>query len=162
MSDLFAPPDAVWQRPSRRYLALKLILIPTVWTALFASATVPAFLFGPPWLGWALVYCWGAWVAWRMVRAPFEFRRRGYAERDTDVYVTRGLMTRRLVCVPYGRMQLVEVESGPLARVFRLASVRMITSSTSGSVTIEGLDSQDAAALRDRLIERGEAQQAGI
>lgn len=38
----------------------------------------------------------------------------------------------------------------------------MITSSTSGSVTIEGLDAHDAAALRDRLLERGEAQQAGI
>lgn len=118
MSELFAPPGAAWQRPARRYLTLKLILIPTVWTALFACATVPACLFGPRWLGWTLVCCWPAWVAWRMIREPFAFRRRGYAERDTDVYVTGGLMIRKLVCVPYGRMQLVEVESGPLERAF--------------------------------------------
>jgi len=64
--------------------------------------------------------------------------------------------------VPYGRMQLVEVEAGPLDRAFRLASVKMVTSSTSGTINIPGLAAADAAALRDRLISRGEQQQAGI
>jgi membrane protein YdbS with pleckstrin-like domain len=38
----------------------------------------------------------------------------------------------------------------------------MVTSSTSGTITIPGLAAAEAAALRDRLISRGEQQQAGI
>lgn len=158
----FSPPGIDWTRPSRRYLYLKFALIPAAWTAWFALVAVPAFLWGPPGLGWAVVACAVVWMMWRLVRAPFAFRRLGYAECATDIYVTRGLMVRTLVCVPYGRMQLVEVHSGPLERLCRLASVRMITSSTSGTVHIPGLDATEAAALRDRLIERGEAQQVGV
>ena len=59
-------------------------------------------------------------------------------------------------------MQLVQLHSGPIDRLFKLATVEMITSSTQGSVSIPGLAPDDAAALRNRLIERGETQQAGI
>ena len=159
---LFAPPGTQWQRLSPNYLRMKLTLIPLVWTALFAVPAVAAFLFGPSWLGWAVVAAWAAVLAWRLIRAPRAFRRWGYAERDTDVYLTSGLFSRRLVCVPYGRMQLVQLHSGPIDRAFKLATVEMITSSTQGSVSIPGLSPSDAAALRDRLIERGETQQAGI
>ena len=159
---LFAPPDTHWQRLSPNYLRMKLTLIPLVWTVLFAAPAVVAFLVGPPWSGWAVVAAWAAMLAWRLLRAPRAFRRWGYAERDTDVYLTSGLFHRRLVCVPYGRMQLVQLHSGPIDRVFKLATVEMITSSSQGSITIPGLAPDDAAALRDRLIRRGETQQAGI
>ncbi|NHB85358.1 PH domain-containing protein [Tessaracoccus sp. HDW20] len=102
------------------------------------------------------------WIGWRLWRAPRVFRRWGFAERDEDVYVTHGLWHRRLQCVPYGRMQLVEVASGPIEQRFGLSTVQMITSSTEGTVSIPGLSCVDAAALRDRLIARGELQQAGI
>ena len=159
---LFAPPDTHWQRLSPNYLRMKLILIPVVWTLMFAAPAVAAFLFGPSWLGWTVVAVWAATLAWRLIRAPRAFRRWGYAERETDVYLTSGLFYRRLVCVPYGRMQLVQLHSGPIDRLFKLATVEMITSSTQGSVSIPGLAPDDAAALRNRLIERGETQQAGI
>ena len=159
---LFAPPDTHWQRLSPNYLRMKLILIPVVWTLMFAAPAVAAFLFGPSWLGWTVVAVWAVTLAWRLIRAPRAFRRWGYAERETDVYLTSGLFYRRLVCVPYGRMQLVQLHSGPIDRMFKLATVEMITSSTQGSVSIPGLAPDDAAALRNRLIERGETQQAGI
>lgn len=164
MSDaLFAPPGTQWQRLSPHYLTMQLILIPLRWTALFAVPAAAGFIF---WrsdrLGWAVVAVWAVVLAWRLIRAPFAFRRWGYAERDTDVYLTSGLFQRRLVCVPYGRMQLVQLESGPVERAFGLATVEMITASTQGSVTIPGLPYEDAAALRERLIARGETQQAGI
>ena len=159
---LFAPPGTQWQRLSPNYLRMKLTIIPIVWTGLFAVPAVAAFLLGPSWLGWTVVAAWAAMLAWRLIRAPRAFRRWGYAERDTDVYLTSGLFHRRLVCVPYGRMQLVQLHSGPIDRAFKLATVEMITSSTQGSVSIPGLSPSDAAALRDRLIDRGETQQAGI
>ncbi|GAA4900884.1 PH domain-containing protein [Tessaracoccus lubricantis] len=159
---LFAPPGVPWQRLSPNYLRQKLILIPLGWMFFFGLLAVPVFLWGFPWMKWALVAVAVVTVAWRMLRAPRVFRRWGYAERDEDVYLTHGLWIRSLQCVPYGRMQLVQVQSGPLDRLFGLATVQMITSSTSGTVTIPGLPAADAAALRDRLIARGEQQQAGI
>lgn len=162
LDDLFAPPGTPWQRLSPGYLKLKLLLIPINWTLFFVVLGVPLFLFAPRWTLWILLGVAVVWIAWRMLRAPRVFRRWGYAERDEDVYVTSGLFSRSLQCVPYGRMQLVEVQSGPLEQRFGISSVQMITSSTAGTVNIPGLASADAAALRDRLIARGEQQQAGI
>ena len=51
-----APPKpSDWQRLSPNYLRMKLILIPVVWTLMFVAPAVVAFLFGPSWLGWAVV-----------------------------------------------------------------------------------------------------------
>lgn len=162
MDALFDPPGTPWQRLSPNYLTQKLILIPIGWGALFALLAVPTFFWGFDWMKWALVALAAVVIAWRMIRAPRVFRRWGYAERDEDVYLTHGLWRRNLQCVPYGRMQLVQVEAGPMDRLFGLATVQMITASTSGTVAIPGLPAADAAALRDRLIARGEQQQAGI
>lgn len=163
MSDaLFDPPGTAWQRLSPNYLRMKLLLIPIGWTVLFAGPAALGFQLGLPRLGWTVAAAWAAILTWRLIRAPRAFRRWGYAERDTDVYLTSGLFHRRLVCVPYGRMQLVQLHAGPIERAFGLATVEMITSSTQGGVTIPGLTTHDAAALRDRLIARGETQQAGI
>lgn len=163
MDDLFRPPTAQWRGLSPRYLTLKLVLIGIVWPLLIAAVVVPLFLFmrDQP-FGWiSLAVGVLIWI-WRFVRAPRAFRRWGYAETDSDVYLTSGLMWRSLSCVPYGRMQLVDVNSGPLERAFGLASVRMVTSSTSGTINIPGLSQADATELRDRLITRGELLQAGI
>lgn len=160
--EVFAPPGAAWQRLSPAYLRMKLVLIPINWLLFFTVPAVPLFLFTPRWSLWILLAVAVVWIGWRMTRAPRVFRRWGFAERDEDVYVTSGLWTRTLQCVPYGRMQLVEVSSGPIEQRFGLANVQMITSSTEGTVTIPGLAAADAAALRDRLIARGEQQQAGI
>lgn len=162
MNDLYAPPGTDWQRLSPNFLRMKLLLIPTVWALLFAAPVFAAFRWGPDWLGWAALAAALAWIGWRCLRAPRVFRRWGYAERGEDVYLTHGLFHRELTCVPYGRMQLVRVNSGPLQRAFGLSTVEMVTASSEGSISIPGLSADDAAALRDRLIERGETQQAGI
>lgn len=162
MEELFRPPNAEWRRLSPRYLRLKLTMIAITWPILFAFAIVPLVIWADQWM-WvtALIACLILW-AWRFIRAPRAYRRWGYAETDTDVYLTNGLLTRNFDCVPYGRMQVVNVSSGPIERLFRLSSVQMVTSSVTGSITIPGLESKEATELRDRLIERGESQQAGI
>ena len=40
----------------------------------------------------------------------------GYAEREDDLLVRRGVMFSRLSVVPYGRMQFIDVTAGPLER----------------------------------------------
>jgi len=89
-------------------------------------------------------------------------RRWGYAERDEDLYITRGALFRTLVVVPYGRMQFVDVQAGPLDRAYGIARIQLHTASPGTSAHIPGLPAEDAARLRDRLTSLGQAQAAGL
>lgn len=95
-------------------------------------------------------------VARRRVRAW------GYAERAEDLLVRRGLLVRRLSVVPYGRMQFVDVTSGPLSRRFGLAEVQLHTAAAASDARIPGLAAREADRLRDRLAALGEARAAGL
>ena len=86
----------------------------------------------------------------------------GYAEREDDLLVRRGVLFARLSVVPYGRMQFIDVTAGPLERTFRLATVRLHTAAAATDARIPGLERDEAARLRDRLAELGEAQAAGL
>jgi uncharacterized protein len=86
----------------------------------------------------------------------------GYAERDEDLYIKHGALFRKLVVVPYGRMQYVDVHAGPLDQAFGVATVHLHTASPGTSARIPGLPADEAARLRDRLTSLGEAQAAGL
>ena len=90
------------------------------------------------------------------------YRAWGYAEREDDLLVRRGVMVRRLSVVPYGRMQFVDVTAGPVDRVFRLATVQLHTAAAATDARIPGLAVEEAHRLRDRLAALGEAQAAGL
>jgi membrane protein YdbS with pleckstrin-like domain len=86
----------------------------------------------------------------------------GYAERDDDLLVRRGVMFKRLSVVPYGRMQFVDVTAGPIERAFGLMTVRMHTAAAATDARIPGLVPEDATRLRDQLARLGEAKAAGL
>jgi len=99
-------------------------------------------------------------LLWRFVGRRFGSW--GYAEREDDLLVRRGVMFARLSVVPYGRMQFIDVTAGPLERAFGLATVRLHTAAAATDARIPGLQRDEAARLRDRLAELGEAQAAGL
>ncbi|HLN15582.1 MAG TPA: PH domain-containing protein [Acidimicrobiales bacterium] len=86
----------------------------------------------------------------------------GYAERADDLLVTHGAMFKKLVVVPYGRMQLVDVEAGPVERLFGVVKVKLHTAAATTDARVLGLVPEDAVALRDRLRALGEARAAGL
>lgn len=86
----------------------------------------------------------------------------GYLERGEDLLVRRGVAFRRLTVVPYGRMQLVDVNAGPVERSFGLATVRLHTAAAASDARIPGLEGPEARRLRDRLASVGEAQAQGL
>ena len=90
------------------------------------------------------------------------YRSWGYTERAEDLLVTRGVLFRRLVVVPYGRMQLVDVTAGPIEPKFGIATVRLHSASAGTDARIRGLPPDEAARLRDRLAALGEARSAGL
>ena len=85
-----------------------------------------------------------------------------YCERAEDLLVRRGVMVSRLSVVPYGRMQFIDVVSGPVERLFGLATVRMHTASAASDARIPGLSTESAAILRDHLAALGESNLTGL
>ncbi len=125
------------------------------------ATAIVARLLGWTWLNLVAVLLlaltgWSWWLIGRQVRSW------GYAERDDDLLLRHGVMWRRLLVVPYGRLQFVDVEAGPLASATghrpRAAAHRLgpLRRGDPGSAAAE------AARLRDRLASRGEAQLAGL
>ncbi|MGX9887261.1 PH domain-containing protein [Streptomyces sp. NPDC002276] len=153
--------EPVWTGLPPGLLKMRRMLL-VVWLGVLALALgVPLGLFaGPGWAAFALlplgVMAWG-WVVlgrnWRSWR---------YAERADDLLISKGVLWHHETIVPYGRMQLVEVTSGPVERHFGLASVQLHTAAAATDATIPGLDPAEAERLRDRLTELGEARSAGL
>lgn len=152
-----------WVPLHPNYLKMKRLMICIVWPLWFLAVGVAVWLMTPGlvWVGLvALVAaCWIPYPLWRQGRV---YRAWGYCETDTDLYVRNGLLWRHVTVVPYGRMQLVEMNSGPIDRRYGLASVSMVTASASSDASIPGLATSDATALRDRLAAAGEVQQVGL
>ncbi|HEY3587366.1 MAG TPA: PH domain-containing protein, partial [Myxococcaceae bacterium] len=107
----------------------------------------------------AVVLGLGAVFSWFVRR---RYRAWRYQERHEDLLVARGVMVRRLSVVPYGRMQFVEVTAGPVERLFQLSTVKLHTAAAASDARIPGLETAEAARLRDRLTELGEAMAAGM
>ena len=150
-----------WLRPSRRLLVLRRLEVAALTLVAFLVAFVMASLGSVAvWLA-----CMGAVLLLGLGAERFVSRRFhawAYAEREDDLLVRRGVMFSRLSVVPYGRMQFIDVTAGPLERSFKLATVRMHTAAAASDARIPGLDRAEAARLRDRLAEVGEAQAAGL
>ena len=163
MDDLFAPPAYDWKRLAPGFLGLRRLGDAIFWLILFSIPAVLVLILTDLW--WLSVLLWAA--ALMTIGLRFHFLRRscaswGYVEREDDLYITHGVWWRTLTAVPYGRMQLVEVESGPLERLFKLASVTLKTASPGTDARIPGLDPVEAARLRDQLTELGEAHASGL
>jgi membrane protein YdbS with pleckstrin-like domain len=125
---------------------------------LVAGLNIPAVM-SLFWISWAVGLVIFAWLWWYLGRRA---RSWGYAEREDDLLVTRGIMMRRLVIVPYGRMQLVDVQAGPIDRALGLARVQLHTAAAATDASIPGLPPDVAAALRDQLAALGEQRSAGL
>ncbi len=71
-------------------------------------------------------------------------------------------MFRRLVVVPYGRVQFVDVEAGPVERRLGITRVTLHTASTETAAQVPGVPADEARRLRDRLTDLGRAHDAGV
>jgi membrane protein YdbS with pleckstrin-like domain len=163
VDDLFAPPGTAWQPVSPALARLRHALLLVTGGVVLVVLVAATMLLSLPWVLWlpVLVLCVGLLgLAWVMVTR--NARSWGYAEREDDLYVKRGATFRRLVVVPYGRMQYVDVQAGPLEQAFKVASVHLHTASPGTSARIPGLPASEAARLRDRLTALGESQAAGL
>ncbi|MEU5688145.1 PH domain-containing protein [Streptomyces venezuelae] len=153
--------EPVWTGLPRGLLKLRRLLL-VVWLVPLAAAVgiLLGLFAGPVWATFALVPL--AVVVWGWLVLGRNWRSWRYAERADDLLISRGVLWREETVVPYGRMQLVEVTSGPVERRFGLASVQLHTAAAATDARIPGLLPEEAERLRDRLTELGEARSAGL
>jgi uncharacterized protein len=161
--DVFAPPGSDWQPVSPALATLRrTVLLVTGGVVVGAVAALTVLLSLPTWVPVAVVAVVLVALVPGWVLIGRSVRWWGYAERDEELFVRHGAMFRTLVVVPYGRMQYVDVQAGPLEQAFKVASVHLHTASPGTSARIPGLPADEAARLRDRLTSHGEAQAAGL
>jgi len=156
----YDPSDVEWTYASRRLIPTRLLASVVPFAALATGVAVGAAALDialPIIL--AVVLLLAVWAAWVMVR---QVTAHAWVEREDDLVVKRGRIFRRVTVVPYGRMQYVEVAAGPIARAFGLARVQLHTASPGTDAHLSGVPASEAARLRDRLTERGEASLAGL
>ena len=155
------PVPGEWRRVSPRYVWVDLVGNVISGLVVTAASTIPFWVTQLPWLLVipAVVFVIaviGAAITPRRVRAI------GYRLRDDDLLVRRGILFQRFAAVPYGRMQLVDINRGPLARALGLAELKLVTAASASNVTVPGLPMADAEELRDRLVELAESRRAGL
>jgi uncharacterized protein len=140
----------------RLSLALVYLIVIAVVVALVLIPGVPTWV--PAVVGAiaVVIFIWLWWLIGRRVRSF------GYAERGDDLLVTSGILFRRLVIVPYGRMQLVDVQAGPIDRWLGVTTVQLHTAAATTDASIPGLVPDVAVELRDRLARRGEERSTGL
>lgn len=154
-------PDAEWRRVSPKYIVVEVVGSIVTTAIIVAGLLVASSLWGLWWAPWAA----GAVAVVAIVGIALEPRRVrsiGYRLRADDLLFRRGIMFQRQVAVPYGRMQLVDITRGPVARALGLADLKFVTAAAATAVTVPGLPEAEADRLRDELVALAESRRAGL
>jgi membrane protein YdbS with pleckstrin-like domain len=160
MADRLELPDATWQRVSPRLIVSEYVgAVVSTAVACGVVTILTLLVFGP--LVWLFVAV-GVVAIITFILIPRRVRSIGYQLRDDDLLFRRGILFQRFVAVPYGRMQLVDINRGPLSRMLDLSELKFVTAAASTGVTIPGLRAADADTLRDRLVALAETRRAGL
>lgn len=158
--DLFASPTGAWQPVSPLLARSRIIVALGVAAVAVVISVVMLFLLWE--VGLALLTVTVLAVAWVFWWAPRNSRTWGWAEGPTTFAVKSGLMFRDMTVIPYGRIQLVEVESGPVATHVGIAHLQIRTASEHGATVVRGLPADVATALRDRLLDTSDPWSSGV
>lgn len=155
------PVPGEWKRVSPKYVVVDLIGTLITGTIMTVASGLPWFFTQLP----ILLLLPAFFAVMAIVLAAFTPRRVraiGYQFRYDDLLFRRGIMFQRFVSVPYGRLQLVDINRGPLARAVGLSELKLVTAAAASNITIPGLPAQDAEELRDRLVALAESRRAGL
>ena len=119
-----------------------------------ARAIVAAVLTGWWWLGLTAIVPL-VLVVQGLALTPRRVRAIGYREGEEDLTVALGIMFRSVHTIPYGRVQSVKIDEGPVDRRYGLAKLTLSTAHDGAGVTLPGLPKDEAERLRALLTARG-------
>ncbi|WP_247713356.1 PH domain-containing protein [Qipengyuania polymorpha] len=134
-----------------RYKTLMRTVAAIVAFGLFIAATISEFAIdgwtGVVWVPAVLV------IAYIVLYLPMRrYATRGYSLAEERLRVVRGVLFHSDTVVPFGRVQHIDVDQGPLERGFGLATLTVHTAgSHNASVSLPGLAHEDALAMREDI-----------
>jgi len=93
----------------------------------------------------------GVVLLWAIAAPPIAYERWRFALRERDLWIRQGILIRSVSVIPFRRLQFVDTEQGPLARLFGLAELVVHTAAPGTAGRVPGLDASEAETLRERL-----------
>lgn len=150
-----------WHHVSGKYATVEIVGYVISIVIVSAIAAVIAVLTGTlwSWIGGGILLLI---FLINMVLIPRRVRSIRYQLRSDDLLFRRGIMWQRQVAVPYGRMQLIDIERGPIARMVGLSELKFVTAAATTNLTIPGMPIEQAEALRDALVAVAETRRTGL
>ena len=114
-------------------------------------------------IGLAVVAVFGLWGLWWILTTPRRTRALGYALESNHLMARRGIVFRSMSSMPYGRIQYVDVDSGPLERMCGVARLTVRTAgTTTGTMVLFGIPLNVAEELRADLVRRADERMAAL
>ncbi|WP_374206469.1 PH domain-containing protein [Microbacterium sp. VKM Ac-2923] len=153
--------DGTWHQLARAYVRVQLITQGAVFVLVIVAAVAAQVITGVRWQ-WIPAGVILLITLIGLIITPRQARSFGYQLRHDDLVFRRGILWQRVVAVPYGRMQLVDITHGPLDRGFGIAQLKLVTAAASTGVTIPGLTQEAAEHLRDTLVAVAETRRTGL
>ncbi|MDO4898294.1 MAG: PH domain-containing protein, partial [Rothia sp. (in: high G+C Gram-positive bacteria)] len=152
--DFIDPADIDWKRVSPKYMKVRMISR-AIWSVILLGITALPLIFTellgwwnwPTWLSATLLVLMLIWQIWLTIIVNRQVRALGYSERADHLLKRQGIMFRSVRALPYGRIQYVDVNSGPIENAIGLCHVEIKTAGADG-VTLPGLEKSEAERLR--------------
>ena len=169
-----APPQSVpepqWVPAASGYLTVRFVhTISALAFPILAGIALycaGAFFGGPEALrivGLAVIAVFGLWGLWWLLTTPRRTRALGYALEPNHLMARRGIVFRSMSSMPYGRIQYVDVDSGPLERMCGVARLTVRTAgTTTGTMVLFGIPLNVAEELRADLVRRADERMAAL
>lgn len=160
-SVLTLPTTAAEMNPVSRKLILARYASQTLWALVLAACfIVPQLTVGGWW--WSGAATIGVWYVFQLIMIPLRVRNTAWWETEDELLITKGKLRQTFTLVPYGRIQFVDVTSGPFTRLLGLKGVSLHTASATSDATIPGLPAAEADALRERLAINARERMSGL
>lgn len=120
--------------------AIAVLVGSATWSVMYSSIAGATWLF--------LLFLIAVWMP------ALSHARYGYAVREDELLIARGVIVRTVVAIPTSRIQHVDTRQGPIEQYMGLARVQIHTASgLGGDGAIPGLELDVAESLRDQLVE---------
>ncbi len=89
------------------------------------------------------------------IQQELSFRSRAYAVREHDILYRHGWFIRTTGMCPFNRIQHCSVDSGPIERSYKLATLTLYTAaSESADVKIAGMPETQALSIREFIMQK--------
>ena len=145
--------DIQYQALAPAYWKYSMVLTTVLFLMIGGAALTGTWVGAERWIAILLTGIWLLLLIFSLALVGHRYRIKGYALRSHDLVYRQGLFFRKVITIPFSRLQHCEIQEGPLERLFGLNTLAVFTAGGSSSdVTIPGLLPPEAKRLRDFIL----------